>query len=235
MLELENIHAGYGRLPVLFAVDFSVRPGELVAVLGPNGAGKSTLLKTIIGVVRPTLGTVVFDGARVTHEAPHLRFRRGIVLSPEGRRIFNDLTVRENLIAGGSAVPADVFTRQTELIFELFPVLRHRSGQRAGSLSGGEQQMLAIGRALVSAPRLLLIDEMSMGLAPLVLEELYRTVQLLAREGLAVVVVDQFSKLTSFADRTCILEKGRIIFDGTSEEADAELSASIALGQLGRA
>jgi branched-chain amino acid transport system ATP-binding protein len=235
MLELRHVHAGYGRLPVLFDINFFVQAGELVAVLGPNGAGKSTLLKTVLGVVRPRQGIVVFEHARVTHEPPHIRFGRGIALSPEGRRIFKDLTVRENLVAGSSNVSSKVVQRQTERVYELFPILRERSKQRAGSLSGGEQQMLAIGRALVSAPKLLLIDEMSMGLAPLVLAELYQTVQQLAREGLAVVVVDQFSKLVGVADRACILEKGRIVFDGSRDEAEAELSASTALGQLGRA
>jgi branched-chain amino acid transport system ATP-binding protein len=216
LLELYSVSSGYGRLPVLFDINFSVAPGELVAVLGPNGAGKSTLLKTILGVVPASRGTIVFDRTRVTHEPASGRFVRGIALSPEGRRIFVNLTVRENLVTGSSGVAPDVAARQME---------------RAGSLSGGEQQMLAIGRALVSAPRLLMIDELSMGLAPLVVAGLYETLRILADEGLAVVVVDQFaSKMLAVADRACVVEKGRIVLDGTGEENQAELLAGAAVG-----
>jgi branched-chain amino acid transport system ATP-binding protein len=231
MLELYDIRAGYGRLPVLFDIDFSVAQGELVAVLGPNGAGKSTLLKTILGVVRPTQGTVVFDGVQVTQEPPHARFARGITLAPEGRRIFRNLTVKENLVTGSSGVDPAVVAEQSARVFDLFPVLEERQSQRAGSLSGGEQQMLAIGRALISAPRLLLIDELSMGLAPLVVAELYETLRRLADEGLGVVVVDQFaSKMVTVADRACVMEKGRMVFDGSQDEAEAELLAGATLG-----
>jgi len=231
MLELYNVYSGYGRLPVLFDVNFSIAAGELVAVLGPNGAGKSTLLKTVLGVVPATKGTVVFDQTRVTHEPPAGRFLRGIALSPEGRRIFKNLTVKENLATGSSGIANDVVARQTEKIFDLFPILGERQGQQAGSLSGGEQQMLAIGRALVSAPRLLMIDELSMGLAPLVVAELYQTLRGLADEGLAVIVVDQFaSKMLAVADRACVVEKGRIVIDGTGEENEAELLAGAAVG-----
>jgi branched-chain amino acid transport system ATP-binding protein len=231
MLELYTVFSGYGRLPVLFDINFGIGAGELVAVLGPNGAGKSTLLKTILGVVPATKGTVVFDQTRVTHEPPAARFLRGIALSPEGRRIFMNLTVKENLATGSSGIAADVVARQTEKIYELFPILGQRQGQRAGSLSGGEQQMLAIGRALVSAPRLLMIDELSMGLAPLVVAELYETLRGLADEGLAVIVVDQFaSKMLAVADRACVVEKGRIVIDGTDKENQAELLAGAAVG-----
>ena len=231
MLELYNVYSGYGRLPVLFDINFSIAPGEMVAVLGPNGAGKSTLLKTILGVVPPTKGTVVFDQTRVTHEPPSGRFLRGLALSPEGRRIFKNLTVKENLTTGSSGIANDVVARQTAKVFDLFPILGQRQGQQAGSLSGGEQQMLAIGRALVSAPRLLMIDELSMGLAPLVVAGLYETLRGLADEGLAVIVVDQFaSKMLAVADRACVVEKGRIVIDGTDKDNQAELLAGAAVG-----
>ena len=231
MLELYDVRAGYGRLPVLFDIDFGVAQGELVAVLGPNGAGKSTLLKTILGVVRPTQGTVVFEGVQITQEPPSTRFARGIALSPEGRRIFRNLTVKENLTTGASGVDPVVVEQQSGRVFELFPVLEERQSQQAGSLSGGEQQMLAIGRALISAPQLLLIDELSMGLAPMIVTELYETLRRLADEGLGVVVVDQFaSKMVAFADRTCVMEKGRMTFDGSQDEAEAELLAGATLG-----
>ena len=216
MLELYNVYSGYGRLPVLFDINFSIGPGEMVAILGVVPAGK---------------GTVVFDQTRVTHEPPAGRFLRGIALSPEGRRIFKNLSVKENLTTGSSGIANDVVARQTEKIFELFPILGQRQGQQAGSLSGGEQQMLAIGRALVSGPRLLMIDELSMGLAPLVVADLYETLRGLADEGLAVIVVDQFaSKMLAVADRACVVEKGRIVIDGTDKENQAELLAGAAVG-----
>ena len=212
MLEIESLRAGYGRLPVLFDIDLSVEVGEVLAIVGPNGAGKSTLLKSIIGAVTPTAGRIVFDGARVTHEPPHLRVERGMALSPEGRRIFGSLSVRENLLAGAARTPPDVVEQQLERVYALFPVLQERTGQEAGSLSGGEQQMLAIGRALISAPRMLLIDEPSMGLAPLIVAELYRVLHRLATEGIGIVVVDERSdEAISAADRVCVIEKGRIV------------------------
>jgi len=234
MLDVIDVRAGYGRLPVLFDVSFGISAGELVAILGPNGAGKSTTLKTILGLVRPTRGTVVFDGVQVTAEPPSARFTRGIALSPEGRRIFGNLTVSENLTTGTSGVADLVAEEQRQKVFELFPVLGERQAQRAGSLSGGEQQMLAIGRALMSRPKLLMIDELSMGLAPLVVADLYEALRRLADEGLAVIVVDQFaSKLVATADRAVVIEKGRIVFDGSQDEADTELLAGATLG-LGR-
>ena len=211
MLEIESLRAGYGRLPVLFDIELSVEEGEVLAIVGPNGAGKSTLLKCIIGVVTPTAGRVAFDGVRVTHEPPHLRVERGMALSPEGRRVFASLSVHENLLAGAARTPSDVVEGQLERIYALFPILEERTGQEAGSLSGGEQQMLAIGRALISAPKMLLIDEPSMGLAPLIVAGLYRTLQELAAEGIGIIVVDERStEAISAADRVCVIEKGRI-------------------------
>ena len=222
MLQIESLRAGYGRLPVLFDIELSVDEGEVLAVVGPNGAGKSTLLKCIIGVVTPTAGRVVFDGARVTHEPPHLRVERGMALSPEGRRIFASLSVRENLLSGAARTPADVVEQQLERIYALFPILHERTGQEAGSLSGGEQQMLAIGRALISAPKMLLIDEPSMGLAPLIVAGLYRTLQELAAEGIGIIVVDERStEAISAADRVCVIEKGRIVSLTASTSGDA--------------
>jgi branched-chain amino acid transport system ATP-binding protein len=226
MLEVRGVSSGYGRLPVLFDIDFSVRDGEVVAVLGPNGAGKSTLLKTILGVVEVRKGVIGFDGKKISHERPAKRFRRGIALAPEGRRMFSHLTVRENLVSGTYGCSAGTIDAQLERCFELFPRLGERINQRAGSLSGGEQQMLAISRALVSNPRLLLIDELSMGLAPMVVTELYRVLQDLAKQGLAVVVVDQFAtKTLGHVDRAYVLEKGRCDFVGAPDEAAERLTS----------
>ncbi len=230
MLEVVGVNAGYGRLPVLFDIDFRVDKGELVALVGPNGAGKSTLLKTAIGVVRPTRGSVVFDGATVTHEPPHRRVRRGIALSPEGRRVFARLTVDENLRSGAHGVSSDDAARQRNRIFDLFPILASRGHQQAGSLSGGEQQMLAIGRALISAPKVILIDELSLGLAPLVIAELFVLLRQLADEGLAVVVVDERAgTVLEAADRVYVMEKGRFVFEGDHDGARESFSATTAL------
>ena len=231
MLHLERVSSGYPNLPVLFDISFGVAAGELVSILGGNGAGKSTLLKTILGDVAVSEGEVVLGGERITRLPAHRRVAAGVSYSPEGRRVFPNLTVRENLVAGSHGVPTGELADQIRVVYELFPLLEEREGQRAGSLSGGEQQMLAIGRALVSGPRLLMIDELSMGLAPLVVAGLYETLRGLADEGLAVIVVDQFaSKMLAVADRACVVEKGRIVIDGMDKENQAELLAGAAVG-----
>jgi branched-chain amino acid transport system ATP-binding protein len=219
MLELHAVRAGYGRLPVLFDVDFTVEPGEWVTVLGANGSGRSTLLKAILGVVDCTAGEILFRGERVTHDAPHRRVAAGISMSPEGRHVFPTLSVRENLVAGtyGLANRAELPV-QLQRVYEVFPKLADRAGQRAGSLSGGEQQMLAIGRALMSEPRLLLVDELSLGLAPIIVQELFASLGNLRELGLGIVVVDQLhahGSLARYSDRQLILEKGRFIERGS--------------------
>jgi branched-chain amino acid transport system ATP-binding protein len=215
MLELRAVRAGYGRLPVLFDVDFGVEAGEWVTVLGANGSGRSTLLKTILGVVDCTAGEVLFRGERITHEAPHRRVGAGISMAPEGRHVFPTLSVKENLVAGtyGLASRAEVPV-QLQRVYEVFPKLAGRAGQRAGSLSGGEQQMLAIGRALMSEPRLLLVDELSLGLAPIIVQELFASLDRLRELGLGIIVVDQLhahGSLARYSDRQLILEKGRFV------------------------
>ena len=219
MLELRAVCAGYGRLPVLFDVDFTVEPGEWVTVLGANGSGRSTLLKAILGVVDCTAGEILFRGARVTHDAPHRRVAAGISMSPEGRHVFPTLSVRENLVAGtyGLANRAELPVQMLR-VYEVFPKLADRAGQRAGSLSGGEQQMLAIGRALMSEPRLLLVDELSLGLAPIIVQELFASLDKLRELGLGIVVVDQLhahGSLARYSDRQLILEKGRFVERGS--------------------
>jgi branched-chain amino acid transport system ATP-binding protein len=211
MLELSAVRSGYGRLPVLFDVDLEVDAGELVTVLGANGAGKSTLLKTILGAVPATAGEIVFNGERITHMPAHRRVEAGIALSPEGRQVFPSLTVRDNLLAGTHGLAKREIEPQLQRVFDLFPRLAERGGQRAGSLSGGEQQMLAISRALMSKPRLVLVDELSLGLAPIVVERLYGALRELCARGLAVIVVEQSHHLvTAFSDRHVVLDKGRV-------------------------
>jgi branched-chain amino acid transport system ATP-binding protein len=228
MLELVNLSAGYGRLPVLFDISLQVGPGEVVALLGPNGAGKSTLLKTILGVVRPRAGELEWEGERITNAKAADRVALGITLCPEGRRIFKNLSVKENLLAGAFGRKGGVTDAQLEVCFEIFPRLLERCSQRAGSLSGGEQQMLAIGRSLMAQPRLVLIDELSMGLAPLIVFELVRKVRELGDAGLAVIVVDQFVKtLEECADRAYVLDKGRMEYAGALKGATEVLEQAI--------
>ena len=221
MLELHNVSTGYGRLPVLFGINLRVEPGQMVGVLGPNGAGKSTLLKTILGLLPVRQGGIVFRGRKVSHEPAHARFASGISLCPEGRRVFKNLSVRENLLAGAFGQSKNVVAEQLAAVYAIFPRLDERKEQRAGSLSGGEQQMLAISRALMSRPRLLLVDELSMGLAPLVVEDLLDTLRQLCDRGLSVIVVEQHaSRLVGRADRGEVLEKGRIVFSGPVDAAE---------------
>ncbi len=222
MLELRAVRAGYGRLPVLFDVDFAMGEGEWVTILGANGAGRSTLLKAVLGVVDCTAGEVLFRGERITHDAPHRRVMAGISMAPEGRHVFPTLSVKENLVAGtyGLERRADV-PAQLQRVYEVFPKLADRAGQRAGSLSGGEQQMLAIGRALMSEPRLLLVDELSLGLAPIVVQELFASLDQLRQLGLGIVVVDQLhahGSLARYSDRSLVLEKGRFLKGERHEE-----------------
>ena len=224
MLELRNVSTGYGRLPVLFGINLRIDPGEMVGVLGPNGAGKSTLMKTILGLLPCRKGGIAFRGKKISHQPAHVRFASGISLCPEGRRVFKNLSVRENLLAGAFGQDKSVVGEQMEAVYSIFPRLDERKDQRAGSLSGGEQQMLAISRALMSRPRLLLVDELSMGLAPLVVEELLDTLRQLCDRGLSVIVVDQFaSRLVGRADRGDVLEKGRIVFSGPVDAAERHM------------
>jgi len=221
MLELRNVSTGYGRLPVLFGINLRIEPGEMVGVLGPNGAGKSTLMKTILGLLPCRQGGIAFRGKKISHQPAHVRFASGISLCPEGRRVFKNLSVKENLIAGSFGQDKAVMAEQLQAVYSIFPRLDERKDQRAGSLSGGEQQMLAISRALMSRPRLLLVDELSMGLAPLVVEDLLDTLRQLCDRGLSVIVVEQHaSRLVGRADRAELLEKGRIVFSGTVEAAE---------------
>jgi branched-chain amino acid transport system ATP-binding protein len=223
MLELRGIRAGYGRLPVLFDMDLTVDAGEWVSVVGANGAGRSTLLKTILGETNVTAGDVFFEGERITGLSTFKRVTIGIAMSPEGRRIFPNLNVRENLRSGANTTPRKYIPGLYEQIYELFPILGERQNQRAGSLSGGEQQMLAISRALMARPKLLLVDELSLGLAPIVVHTLTEALQQLCQAGLGVIVVDEVHQNTTkvASDRRLLLEKGRFM-TRLALEAEAE-------------
>ena len=220
MLTVSHVSSGYPGLPVLHDVSLDVSAGELVSILGGNGAGKSTLLKTILGDRPTTSGDITFDGRRITRAPLHRRTAAGISYCPEGRRIFPNLTVEENLVAGSSGVPGRDVAARIAAVHELFPLLAERSAQPAGSLSGGEQQMLAIGRALIPGPRLLMVEELSLGLAPIVVTDLYRALRTLCGQGLAVLVAEQFQRFEAkWSDRWIVLERGTVRAAGTREDA----------------
>jgi branched-chain amino acid transport system ATP-binding protein len=217
MLEVRDVVTRYGAVEALRGVSLDVREGELVCLLGANGAGKSTLLKSIVGLLAPARGRIVFEGADITGRAPDAILRAGIALVPERRRVFGALTVRDNLLLGGYALRrAEAGLPEVE---RLFPVLRARARQLAGTLSGGEQQMLAIGRALMGRPRLLLCDEPSLGLAPLVTQEIIKLLAELPARGTTVLLVEQNARLAlRIAKRGYVLETGTITLEGPARE-----------------
>ena len=215
MLTLSGVHAGYGRASVLHGVSLEVGKGEVVSLLGANGAGKSTTLKTISGVVRAGRGEVRFGGQDITSAAPGAIVKLGVVHCPEGRQVFPDLTVRENLQMGAYARGS---RKRVDKVLETFPALRDRVHQPAGTLSGGEQQMLAIGRALMAEPRLLLLDEPSLGLAPLIVEWIFQIIAGFRDEGVSVLLVEQNAALAlGVADRAYVLSHGEVRHSGSAE------------------
>jgi branched-chain amino acid transport system ATP-binding protein len=214
-LELRNIHTFYGHIHAIKGISLRVEPGEIVTLIGANGAGKTTTLRTISGIVRPSEGEVLFNGGRIDRVPPHRIVEMGVCQSPEGRRIFSRMTVQENLEMGAFARrdPAGV-KEDLERALELFPRLKERLKQRGGTLSGGEQQMLAIGRALMSRPKVLLLDEPSMGLAPMLVETIFNTIVAINRQGVAVLLVEQNALMAlNVANRGYVLETGRIVLE----------------------
>ena len=219
LLELEGVSAFYGAIQALRGVDLRVGQGEIVTLIGANGAGKSTLMMTICGSPRAREGRIVYDGADITALPTHQIMRAGLAQSPEGRRIFGRMTVEENLLMGAQSVGAGDYERTREQVFTLFPRLKERLSQRGGTLSGGEQQMLAIGRALMSRPRLLLLDEPSLGLAPLVVRQIFSAIRQLNGEGLTVLLVEQNAfQALRLAHRGYVLVNGAITMTGTGAE-----------------
>jgi branched-chain amino acid transport system ATP-binding protein len=220
MLRLEDVHVSYGEIPALKGVALEVRQGEIVTLLGNNGAGKTTTLRTISGLLVPTRGRVTLEGKPLGGVPPHAIVRRGIAHVPEGRRIFNRLTVRENLTMGAyTRNDTAVIASDLERVFALFPRLSERITQTAGTLSGGEQQMLAIGRALMARPRLLLLDEPSMGLAPVLVEQIFDTVRDINTQGTTILLVEQNAAMAlAVAQRGYVIETGAIVLSGTAAE-----------------
>jgi len=223
MLRVRNLDVGYGKLPVLRRVSLHVNPGEIVAILGANGAGKTTLLRTIAGLKEARGGEIAFRGAESRGARAEEMVARGCSLVPEGRQVFASMPVRENLLLGGYVQVRRGRRREAredlEHVYQLFPVLRERALQLAGTLSGGEQQMLAIGRALMARPALLMLDEPSMGLAPLVVKDIFSIVERISAEGTTVLLVEQNAKgALRIARRGYVLETGRIVLEGSAEE-----------------
>ena len=220
MLELRSVTAGYGAFTALWDVSLRVNPGEAVAVVGPNGAGKTTLMRVISGLIAPRAGEITFEGAPIGGRPAHEIVGHGIAHVPEGRRIFPALTVADNLKMGAFLPAARKrFAQSLARVYALFPVLAERQKQRAGSLSGGEQQMLAVGRALMSGPKLILLDEPSMGLAPVMVLRLFDLIRRVRQEGYTILVVEQnVRQVLKLVDRAYLLEVGRIKMEGRADE-----------------
>ena len=234
LLEIRDLRSGYGKVEVLFGVSLSVGPGELVGIVGPNGAGKSTLFSSIVGVVNVRGGTIVLDGQEITGKKPEDIVRLGLALVPEGRQIFSDLSVSENLSLGLTGRRDRSGAKAAlDLVHEIFPVLTTHSHHQAGMLSGGQQQQLAIARALVANPRVLLLDEPSLGLSPTVIKDVFDRLIQIAAMGTAVVIVEQRAHLvTSLAKRTHVLRAGQ--FQATLSPNDAQDDSKLSAAYFGR-
>ena len=220
MLELNDVHSYYGNIHALKGISLYVEKGEIVTLIGSNGAGKSTTIRTVSGLMHPRQGTIILEGERIEHLPAHQLVSRGIAQSPEGRRIFPRLSVRENLEMGAYVrTDREGILEDMERVFQLLPRLKERINQKGGTLSGGEQQMLAIGRALMGRPRLLLLDEPSMGLAPVLVEAIFTVISELNAQGTTILLVEQNANMAlRYAARAYVLETGRIVLSGLAQE-----------------
>ncbi len=220
MLRVEDIHVAYGQVPALWGVSFDVQEGEIVALVGGNGAGKTTTLKTLSGLLRPTSGRILLDGDELQRRGTTEIVDRGVIHVPEGRKLFPEMTVRDNLLLGAfrpSSRPLQA--ERLARVYGIFPRLADRERQVAGTLSGGEQQMVAIGRGLMAGPRVLMLDEPSLGLAPIMVEEMFRVIEEIHRAGVTVLLVEQNTEhALAIASRGFVLESGRVALSGTGEE-----------------
>jgi branched-chain amino acid transport system ATP-binding protein len=234
MLEIDDLHVSYAHVEAVRGVSVTVRPGKVTLVLGPNGAGKTTTIKAIAGVHPPDSGTVTLDGTDITGLAPHAIVRRGIALVPEGRRVFAPLTIAENLRLGGYTASKAQFEETHARVEEMFPILHERSQAAAGLLSGGEQQMLAFGRALMSQPKFMLLDEPSMGLAPVVVDTVLEKVRAMADAGIGILMVEQNAEAgLDVADEVVAVARGEVVYSGAAK--DARSHASVLRAFLGEA
>ncbi|WP_408606415.1 high-affinity branched-chain amino acid ABC transporter ATP-binding protein LivF [Erwinia typographi] len=218
MLSLENVSAHYGKIQALHGINLHINQGEIVTLIGANGAGKTTILGTLCGEPRATQGTITFDGKAITDWPTARIMREAIAIVPEGRRVFSRMTVEENLAMGGFFAERQQYQTRIKWVYELFPRLYERRVQRAGTMSGGEQQMLAIGRALMSQPRLLLLDEPSLGLAPIIIQQIFETIEQLRQEGMTIFLVEQnANQALKLADRGYVLENGHVVLEDSGD------------------
>lgn len=219
MLKIDNLSVHYGMIQAVRDVSFHVEQGEIVSLIGANGAGKTTILRTISGLNRPSNGTITFEGNEIQKTVPQKIVASGLCQVPEGRHVFSGLTVQENLEMGAFLRKDKEFKKEYDMIFERFPILKERRNQDAATLSGGEQQMLAMGRALMSKPKLLLLDEPSMGLAPIFIQEIFNIIQEINKQGTTILLIEQNAKMAlSIADRGYVLETGNIVLSGSGKD-----------------
>jgi branched-chain amino acid transport system ATP-binding protein len=220
LLEIRNVSSGYGEVQILWDVSLELERGKLTALVGSNGVGKTTLLRTVVGLLKPWQGSVAFDGHDVTRVSPHAKAAQGVVLVPEGRQLFTDMSVHENLEMGAFTKRSQAhFQRNLEWVYDMFPILKERSGQKAGTLSGGEQQMLAMARGLMAQPEILMCDELSLGLAPFLVLNIFQVLQKLKADGLTMLLVEQNVQMAlAVSDYTYVLADGRVELEGPSRE-----------------
>jgi len=220
ILEVKDIISGYGEVQILWGISININKDKLTAIVGTNGAGKTTLLKTVMGLIHPWSGSVIFDGQDVTKLSPHAKAEMGLILIPEGRQLFTDMTVNENLEMGASPKRARAhIEKNRELVYTIFPRLKERSSQHAGTLSGGEQQMLAVGRGIMAEPRLLMMDELSLGLAPVLVLDLFEKLDLLKQAGITILLVEQNVQMAlAVSDYAFVISQGKVTMEGTADE-----------------
>lgn len=220
LLEISDVSSGYGEVQILWGVSLKLEAGKLTALVGSNGVGKSTLLRTVVGLIKPWQGSITFDGCDVTRVSPHVKAAQGIVLVPEGRQLFTEMSVYENLEMGAFTKRAQAhFQDNLEKAYDLFPRMKERTGQKAGTLSGGERQMLAVARGLMAQPEILMFDELSLGLAPLLVLNIFEVLQRLKAEGLTMLLVEQNVQMAlAISDYTYVLADGRIELEGPSRQ-----------------
>ncbi len=223
MLTIKNLEVAYGKIQVLWGVDLTINEGEIIALVGANGAGKTTLLKTISGMLKPKAGEIRFNGGSLSRATPRDIVRHGVVHVPEGRKLFPEMNVLDNLLMGGYMISTSERAKRLEEVFRLFPILKERERQMAGTLSGGEQQMAALARGLMAQPKLLMLDEPSLGLAPLMVEKIFEAVEAIHREGVTVLLVEQnVHEALGLADRAYVLENGKIALEGIGKDLLAD-------------